>query len=104
MSGHALLSPQAVLHVPTDVAVCPYCGAALRVTFGYWQQQEDGSWTARDVQAECAAQPTTDGEKWRDWAERHSCLPYIHQVPVDTAVERWVNTYYRFVLEEQGEP
>ena len=37
MSGHALLSPQAVLHVPTDVAVCPYCGAALRVTFGYWQ-------------------------------------------------------------------
>lgn len=96
MSALQLLPKDFVLDVPTEVAVCPYCGAALSVQFEWWQLQDDGSWAAVEVHADCTAEPDIETGEWTEWYQQHSQMPYVYQLPVDTKVGAWVNSYYRF--------
>ena len=100
MNELQLLQTDAVIDVPTDVAVCPYCKAALQVRCEQWTEQDDGSWAAENVHAECTAEPDIEDEdEWEDWLKFHSDMPYVYQLPVDTRVEEWVKSHYRFDLK-----
>ena len=98
----SLLSPDAVLDVPVEVAVCPYCGAKLTVQFEAWEETEDGSWIASGFNLECTAEPelTEDGESttdaWDEWLNWHTQMPYVYWLPCEQFVADWVNKRYRF--------
>jgi hypothetical protein len=99
VSDVQLITCDTLLDVPADIAVCPYCGAALYVQFEAWSQEEDGSWSAENVHADCALEPDIRSDKWDAWSTAHSVMPYVYQLPVDQEVEKWVNEHYRFILD-----
>lgn len=77
MSGLQLVPATTLIDVPADVAVCPYCGAALFVQCEEWSQQDDGSWAADNVHADCTGEPDIDTTQWEEWQDLYEWL-YAH--------------------------
>ena len=98
MSDLQLVPADKLIDVPGDVAVCPYCGAALFVQCEQWSQQDDGSWAADNVHADCTGETDVGTPQWEEWLDSHSQMPYVYKLPVDMKVEKWVNEHYRFDL------
>ena len=100
MSELQLLEPEAELDIPADVAVCPYCNALLVATFRAWEQNDDGTWRASEITCDCVDEPDLEDDEdgWTAFIDRHSYMPYVYQLPVDTKVLKWVNARYRFNL------
>ena len=96
MSELQLLPTDAVIDVPADVAVCPYCQAPLSITFTAWEQQEDGSWAADELSCDCTTEPDIDTAEWPAWMKQHTYMPYVYMLPVHIKVRAWVYTRYRF--------
>ena len=96
MTAYELLPTNTMLDVPVDVAVCPYCGAALYIQFEQWGQQEDGSWVAENVHGSCVTEPDILSDEWQQWFNCHCIMPYVYQLPVDQRIEKWVSEHSRF--------
>lgn len=67
-------SPPAV--VPSDRRFttkdsCPYCGGEIACTAHAWEQDDDGSWYATDLDIECSNEPPIDSRKWDVWDYNH---------------------------------
>ena len=91
-----LLNIGVYLAVPPEIAVCPYCKAALEVHFDGFEQEEDGTWSASEVESQCASEPDIDSDDWEGWELGHSYFPYVYQLPVHDKILSWVNSNYRF--------
>jgi len=102
-----LIDTNAVIDVPPEVRLCPYCGEKLYVQFSCWSQCEDGTWAADGVDLECTTEPELDEfseddtAAWDNWFATHSEMPYMYWLPATVAVEKWVNEHYRFALMEK---
>ena len=100
-----LLDSTAVIHIPPEVRVCPYCGGKLVAQFSGWSQDDDGSWLADCVELECDTQPELDEDleggtdAWDEWVANHSVMPYVYWLPATMAVEKWINERYRFRMD-----
>lgn len=99
-----LLESGAVLDVPASVAVCPYCGGALRTGFSGWTQLGDGSWIAECLDMDCVTEPELaededQSDQWEEWLAQHTYMPYVYWLPVDLKVTKWVNANYRFKID-----
>ena len=94
-----VLATSAVLDVPADVQLCPYCGGRLHVQFAAWTQADNGAWEAESVELDCDTMPDFDSGKWEEWHARHSDMPYVYWLPATQAVEKWVNKNYRFEVD-----
>lgn len=72
---------------------CPYCGGRLTVSCNGWHQEPDG-WVADDLQLDCE----NDDEQHED----HCDLPYLHWLPVEQQLLKWINTHYRWDLDSNA--
>lgn len=109
MSEYKILPHDAIIEVPPEVAVCPYCGAKLWVQLDTWTQLDDGMWGAMEDEtphANCDSEPEihedfTDDEidRYEEWARVHSKMPYVYQLPVEVRIGKWINATYRFDTE-----
>jgi hypothetical protein len=98
--------PGKTLAVPPDTQTCPYCDAHLSVSFNAFELLDDGTWQASECELTCDTEPDLDDDdplsldRWDDWYSRHSHMPYVHWLPAEQAVMKWVNAHYRFEVHE----
>lgn len=80
--------------------LCPYCKGDLTYTCNGWEQDENGLWMADSFDMNCSTEPDMEDEdEWNDWFQSHSEMPYVHQLPVDEAVKKYINSKYRFEIK-----
>lgn len=98
---------ETAMDAPADVAVCPICGAAIRIHIIGWEQQDDGTWAATSIETDCVSEPEFDDDSdasldvWHSWFAEHYSTPYIDWLPVDRTIERWLLKNYRFDIAPQ---
>ena len=80
--------------VPSEIAVCGYCGAQLWVTeIGECACDEFG--VCSDVTTlylECDTEPEVDAPAWDKWLDTHSNMPYVNELPQEIKVIDWLNS------------
>jgi len=81
-------------------ALCPYCGGDLTYTCNGWEADDNGLWMADSFDMECSTEPGVEGEEWEDWMQNHSDMPYVNQLPVDAQVKEFINSRFRFKLNQ----
>lgn len=107
MLGLTTVASNFVFTVPSEVAVCPYCGDRLMAQCEQWGQDDDGTWVADGLHLDCVSEPDLDDddeaslEKWNDWLDQHTYMPYVYWLPVDLKVTAWVNKHFRFKMDHQ---
>ena len=82
--------PRNVLEVPKDIAVCPYCRAAISMDVDEWDA-ETGAPTEAGVHLWCTAVSVDD---W-DEVDRHTRMPYVYWLPVGVRVYQAFARYCR---------
>ncbi len=87
------------LPIPESVAVCPICGAKLVAQFQCWQERDDKTWEAAEIDLNCVTEPDIDSRQWWPWHRRHYAMPYVDWLPLDVKLLAWVNENYRFVMD-----
>ncbi len=97
-----VLASDAVIDIPPEVAVCPYCDAKLTATFESWEKQENGIVGTSPV-LECETCPDIDSREWDSWLDVHTDMPYVYLLPVCQKVEKWINERYRFDLTDRAD-
>jgi hypothetical protein len=55
---------------------CPYCGGEITVSANAWEQDDDGSWYATDLDVNCSNEPSIDSPKWPAWDAEHGRNDY----------------------------
>jgi len=90
------------IEIPAEVAVCPYCGKQLVSQPDSWTQRDDGTWACDNSAIECVGEPDLepDTDAWDEWFAQHNVMPYVHWLPVDVKVTRWINQNYSFEFQE----
>lgn len=77
--------------------LCPYCQGDLTYRCNGWEQDDNGLWMADSFDMDCSTEPDMEVEdEWNDWLYNHSEMPYVHQLPVDERVKKFINSKYRF--------
>lgn len=95
-----LLESRACVTAPADFA-CPICGAQLAVIESRaWNQDEDGTWFATEVDIECTTEPDIDADEWEDWHAGHYRTPYIDWLPLEQRILQWMRREFRFNLKD----
>ena len=101
--GNTLLAVRLIV-VPQDKEftfkkLCPYCQGDLTYRANGWEEDENGLYIADSFDMDCSTEPDMEDEDdWNDWLNNHSEMPYVHQLPVDEAVKKHINSKYRFKL------
>ena len=93
------LRGDAVIEIPSEVAVCPICKSKLYASFDDWIE-ENGQWAAASLNLDCETEPDIDSPEWWDWLSGHYSMPYVDWLPVHVIVTKWINENYCFDLEE----
>ena len=94
-----LVPSDIMLYVPSEVAVCPYCGAHLSVQIESGVRRDDGTWEAECVAVQCHAEPDVEDESWEAWWQSHCVMPYVYQLPVDLRIRAWISKHFDFDWE-----
>jgi hypothetical protein len=81
--------------------LCPYCKGDLVYTVNQWEKDDDGIWMASIIESECSNMPDITECKWDDFMELHTVMPYVHQMPVDEKVLKYINDKYRFTFDNE---
>jgi len=92
--NRVLLDPDVPFEIPADIAVCPYCSKRLTAQFTGWEEEQDGTWTATDIDLDCESEPDIDDDEWWPWFEGHSVMPYVYMLPVHNRVKAWLAENY----------
>lgn len=58
-------------HVFTAKKPCPYCGGKITCTVSAWEEEDDESWIATDLDIECDSEPPIDSRRWKEWEREH---------------------------------
>lgn len=97
----AILDTEARLQIAKEVQTCPYCDGPITLYFEEWEEDEKhaGLWLTGRAKVDCDDEPDMDSDEWENWFQRHSDMPYVHQLPVELLMTEWVNARYRFRLE-----
>jgi len=77
--------------------LCPYCNGDLKYSINSMIMDDNGLWMAEDIESDCSNCPEWDDPKFHQWIEAHSQMPYVIQLPVDMAVQKWINERFRFI-------
>ena len=108
-SSYMVLGTDTTIHVPRDVAICPYCEASLVLQVTGWGQLDDGTWAASLIDLDCVSEPDMPEddddpriEEWEGWMEGHSYMPYLHWLPVEDRVLYWLNRLFRWRLPDRN--
>lgn len=98
------IATDAIVDVPVEVCVCPYCGGKLYARFSMWTENDDKTWSCYSVELDCESEPELDEDDpeslslWDDWFAGHSQMPYVYWLPACLKVQDWVNERYRFAV------
>lgn len=84
------ISYSEVIHVPPEIATCPYCGGALAFTGEAWEQNDDGTWGVSEIDLECMASENREFSIYCHYRNDNVWLP------VGRKVKNWANNYYDF--------
>lgn len=81
--------------------LCPYCGGDLTYMATDWQKHPAKLfWKPIQLESQCSNEPEDMmSEEWNEWMQQHSDMPYVHQLPVDERVRRFIEVNYRFRLK-----
>lgn len=99
-------SPLAV--VPTNrrfkaKAPCPYCGGEITCSANAWEQEDDGSWIATDLDIECINEPPIDSKRWLTWDREHGRADWNHAWhDLHDALIRGLKRRFRFNMENMS--
>ncbi len=81
-------------------SLCPYCKGDLTYECDGWDEDDNGQWESDgSFSIDCSTEPDMDSDDWEDWMQSHSEMPYVHQLPIDISVQKWINSRYRFRLD-----
>ena len=98
--------------IPREIAVCPYCAEAcseqwpLIARMMAWElsgkRRGVEIWKCSEFELECMSEPNLedDIEAWESWIEFHSYMPYVYMLPIEIRVSKWINSVYRFVMDQ----
>jgi len=89
------LDLNSVVDVPAEIAVCPYCKAALTAQCNT-KTLMIGMWLPSSVIVNCTAAPEIASAEWRDWFKAHARMPYVYQLPVDLRILHWMQQNFFF--------
>jgi hypothetical protein len=95
--------------------LCPYCKGNLTYVANGWDADTETKyprklkkalkkkynwplWIATTFDCDCSTMPDFESDEFDDWMNWHSEMPYVHQLPVDQQVERYIKKRYRFNL------
>jgi hypothetical protein len=79
---------------------CPYCGGEITCSANAWEQEEDGSWIATDLDLECSNEPPIDSKKWAEWDREHGRGDWNHAWhDLHDALIRGLKRRFRFNME-----
>jgi hypothetical protein len=94
-----LISGNAVIKIPLDVAVCPDCHSQISIYMDGWEEDESG-WLLDSFTTSCETEPDIDELEHMDWDESHPSfdMPYVYWLPITEKIKEWVNKEYRFDL------
>jgi hypothetical protein len=85
---------RSIVDVPKDIAICPECGASIRVDVYEIEQLENGHWgvdqLGSGVHIWCAADEAGESNIG------HYNMPYVDWLPLDKPVIDWLNKTYDF--------
>lgn len=98
MTEFKLVPADHKFEVPKEVAVCPYCNTKLRASVQEWTEDSDG-WVASSIEMICEKEPDIDDPLWEEFTSEHSEMPYVYLLPVQSKVEDWINSNFRFDME-----
>lgn len=98
-AARKLISCDAVLDVPPEIAVCPICNAKLTASFDTWEQRDDGTWAGKP-KTECETEPDIDDDNYDEWLSSHYAMPYVDWLPVEEAVAAWIDEIYDFDVDK----
>jgi len=89
----------ALINVPSTIAICPYCNGKLSLTCHAWVQEDDRTWSADEIDMDCDTEPDNyRSPEYRIWLSIHTNMPYVYWMPVEERVKGWLNDNYRFDL------
>ncbi len=109
--------PSNALDIPADVAVCPYCGAALYLEVEEWdaetrQPTEAGAYIhcerleeleARAIGMRRGARRADALNAWYKAEAQHEQMPYVYWLPVQVKVYRLFAQHCRVLDEPNGD-
>ena len=79
-SGFVIASSDRLFRIKSP---CPYCGGAITASANAWEQDDDGSWYATDLDVNCSNEPSIESRKWWAWDAEHGqgdCNEAWHQL------------------------
>jgi len=82
--------------IPSDVAICPICGAGLIIEDIDEWETELGRVTEAGLHIACSQAPDIGSDGWEDWFKWHYNMPYVDWLPVDVTVYKWFDKRYRY--------
>lgn len=95
----ALVAANAVIEIPTAIAICPICRAPLQpAEIDEWEESDDGTWQVSDsgVHIQCSTEPDMQSRDWWPWFRYHWQHPYMDWMPLEAKVTEWLQENYRF--------
>jgi hypothetical protein len=92
-----LVPADCLFEIPLHIAKCPYCESKLYAQAHAWVEEDDG-WVAEQLEVGCESEPDIESDEWDLWMHNHSYMPYVYQLPVNTAIENYINKNFRFKL------
>lgn len=86
---------QSPISVPSNVAMCPICGAPIVVADITEWESETGKPVG--ISVECTTEPDIDSDEWEDWHKGHYSMPYVDWLPVENRVLTWFQAQYKCI-------
>lgn len=100
MAEKQLLACNAVIKVPQDIQLCPYCGMPLTATVVGWTEETATVWDAVCIDLDCHSEPDPELRySWRQWEIVHDNMPYVYWLPACTKVLAWIRDNFQFSPE-----
>ena len=77
--------------------LCPYCGGDMIFqATSFIKHPSKQFWKADSLEGDCVTAPDFESSDFYDWLYQHSYMPYVHMLPIQIKVEKYISENYRF--------
>jgi hypothetical protein len=87
--------------IPAFIAVCPICGAGVRIEEINEWETETGRVPVCGFHINCVTEPGLHSKKWEEWFNAHWSMPYVDWLPLEIRVHKWFDRRYRIKKEQR---
>jgi hypothetical protein len=101
MSKKKITDADFPIAIPTEIAICPICGANLYVQQIDCCWEDNGKIMEEGIVFGCSTEPQMQAEGWWPWHWKHYGTPYVDWMPLYHPITKWFNANYRYSSEEK---